>query len=258
MASTRLLTAEDIYDVYGIEWALSKAVLDKADQFVLEDRLRDIKNIYVAACKSRIRAEAKFLGVDLDGDNFQFSRVLTKIGDLIGKAFEQNAEQMMRGGSFNLMGTILQAHQAGGADLKGIDLSRFGLNNGQNTKTQPKDVDPDWFMSTKNNGGRVWNDPRWAEIAKAYVAVEEAATSHQIIQSIDRLNQLQHNSFHVLIDLQTGRMLTDHTNSVDDRQARQRLQEVLDIKLKSVNVLDFKDKMSGDVRRTLTKYRGVL
>lgn len=257
MATTRLLSAEDIYDVYGLEWVYkaNQTNLDGEDRSLISFRLQEIRDTYVAACKSRIRAEARFLGIKLDGDGFSFSQVIEEIKKSIGKAMEQNAEKMMRGGKFNLMGTILAAHQAGGADLKGIDVAKYGLNPAAPPPPK-KDVDPNWFMKTKDHGGRVWEDPRWAEIAKAYVAIEEAQTEDQIIQSIDRINQLQHNSFHVLIDLQTGRMLTDYTNQTDDREARKRLQEVLNMKLEATSVEEFKDRMSGDVRKLLHKYRG--
>lgn len=258
MATTRLLSAEDIYDVYGLEWVLKARQgqdLDAEDRSMISFRLQEIRNIYVAACKSRIRAEARFLGIDLEGDTFSFEYVLKEIKNNIGKAMEQNAEKMMRGGGFNLMGHILNAHKAAGADLTGIDTARFGV--GAATAPPPKkDVDPNWFMDTKKHGGRVWEDPRWAEIAKAFVAIEEAHGDDEIIRSIDRINQLQHNSFHVLIDLQTGRMLTDYTNQTDDREARKRLQEVLNMKLEATSVEDFKDRMSADVRKLLRKYRG--
>lgn len=253
--TTRLLSAEDIYDVYGLEWVLKTCSgLDAEDKSLISFRLREVKDYYVSACKSRIRAEARFLGINLEGDTFSFSQVIDQIKQNIGKAMEKSADKMMRGQSFNLMGAILSAHQAAGADLKGIDVGRFGLKGA--APPPPKDVDPNWFMKTKDHGGRVWEDPRWAEIAKAFVEVEEARTDDAIIQSIDRINQLQHNSFHVLIDLQTGRMLTDYTNQTDDREARRRLQEVLNLKLNATGVEEFKDKMSSDVRKLVTKYRG--
>ncbi len=254
--TTRLLSAEDIYDLYGLEWVLKGGSgLDSEDRSVISFRLREVRDTYVAACKSRIRAEARFLGIKLDGDGFSFSKVLDEIKKGVGAAMQKDAEKMMRGGSFNLMGTILKAHQAGGADLKGVDLARFGVNAAAPPPPK-KDVDPEWFMKTKDHGGRVWEDPRWAEIAKAYVAVEESRTDDEIIRAIDRINQLQHNSFHVLIDLQTGRMLTDYTNQTDDREARKRLQEVLNMKLEATSVEEFKDRMSSDVRKLLHKHRG--
>lgn len=251
--TTRLLSAEDIYDVYGLERINSIPNLDPEDTALLTFRLHEIRGFYLSACKSRIRAEAQYLGVKLTGDGFSFTQVLDEIKRNIGKAMEQNAEKMMRGGSFNLMHHILSAHQAAGADLKGIDTSRFGLTT--QTKPTQKDVDPNWFMDTKKHGGRVWEDPRWAEIAKAFLAIEEATTNQEIITAIDRINQLQHNSFHVLIDLQTGRMLTNYTNQTDDRQARKRLQEILNLKLTATSTEEFKNQMSPDVRKLITKYR---
>jgi hypothetical protein len=79
--------------------------------------------------------------------------------------------------------------------------------------------------------------------------------NQEIITAIDRINQLQHNSFHVLIDLQTGRMLTNYTNQTDDRQARKRLQEILNLKLTATSTEEFKNQMSPDVRKLITKYR---
>ncbi len=259
MATTRLLSAEDIYDVYGLEWVLKATLtgykLDAEDERLIGLRLREIRDFYVSACKSRIRAEARFLGINLEGESFSFEYVLQEIKNNIGKAMEQNAEKMMRGGGFNLMGHILSAHKAAGTDLTGINTARFGV--GAVTVAPPKkDVDPNWFMDTKKHGGRVWEDPRWAEIAKAFVAIEAAHSDDEIIRSIDRINQLQHNSFHVLIDLQTGRMLNNCTNQTDDREARKRLQEVLNMKLEATSVEEFKDRMSPDVRKLLHKYRG--
>jgi hypothetical protein len=179
--TTRLLSAEDIYDVYGLERINSIPNLDPEDTALLTFRLHEIRGFYLSACKSRIRAEAQYLGVKLTGDGFSFTQVLDEIKRNIGKAMEQNAEKMMRGGSFNLMHHILSAHQAAGADLKGIDTSRFGLTT--QTKPTQKDVDPNWFMDTKKHGGRVWEDPRWAEAgglvgAEDVVHEVEGAAAH--------------------------------------------------------------------------------
>ncbi len=253
--TTRLLSAEDIYDVYGLESLLGRD-LDQEDARMIAHRLVDIRDIYVAACKSRIRAEARFVGIKLEGDQFSFSHALAQIKNTIGEAVQKEAQRAARtGGPMNLMGTILQAHRAAGNDLKGIDVSRFGLSAEAPPPPPKKDVDPNWFMKIDGHGARVWDNPRWADIAKAYLAVEAANTPREIVGAIDRLNQLQHNSFHVLIDLQTGRMLNDFTNQTDDREARARLQEVLNIKLNAKGVGEFRGKMSPDVRELLMKYR---
>jgi hypothetical protein len=255
--STRMLSEADIYDVYGIEWVMRNR-LDEEDERLCDFRLTEIQSVYVHACKNRIRAEAAFLGVKNVGE-ITIAQMLEGIREAVGTAIQKSmfdrSEDMMHGGGFNLMGTILSAHQAAGsAEIKGVDLSRFGVVAAAPVKTA--EVDVDWFMDTKKAGGRVTNDPKWAEIAKAYLAVEQATSSKDIIASIDRLNDLQHNSFHVLIDLQTGRMLNKYENATDDREARKRLQEILDLKKNAAKIEEFSPKMSSEVRKLITKYRG--
>jgi len=99
-------------------------------------------------------------------------------------------------------------------------------------------------------------DKKWHIIAKAFIDLENAETPKEKASAIDHLNDLQHNSFHLLIDLQTGRMLentaqdkTDHNEAVDI------VKQVLDIKANAATPLDFASKMSGDIRKILTKYR---
>jgi hypothetical protein len=252
--STRLLSPEDIYDVYGLDWVL-QVNLDPEDRQFVNFRLNQIQDAYVHAAKSRIKAEAGFLGID-DADNLSFSSMLGRIKDHLATAVQDsmmaNAERMQRGGGFNLMGEILKAHQKAGRMPVGIDPSKFGVK--VETPQPRPDVDPNWFM--KGNSGRVVEDPKWAEIARAYLGVEAAKDSREIVQAIDRLNQLQHNSFHVLIDLQTGRMLNDYSNATNDRDARKNLQEILDIKLKARSPSVFASSMSKEVRDILHKYRG--
>lgn len=253
MATTRLLSPEDIYDVYGCEELIHIPDLESGDRTQVTMRLEEIRDIYVSATKSRIRAEAVFCGVKLDGDQFRLEDALDQIKKGLSAAMEKEADKMARGGSFNLMQHIMKGHVAAGTVPKGVDPSKFGINPQELIRPKTPDVDPNWFM--KKAGGRMWDNPRWAEIAKTFLDVEASDTPQKIVSAIDRLNQLQHNSFHVLIDLQTGRMLTDYTNQSDDRQARKRLQEVLDMKLNSRSVMDFAGEMSADVRKLLVKYR---
>lgn len=253
MATTRLLSPEDIYDVYGCESLIRIPDLEPGDLTMVTMRLTEIRDIYVAATKSRIRAEAVFCGVKLDGDQFRLEDVLDQIKKSLTKAMEAEADKMARGGSFNLMQHIMKAHVASGTVPKGVDPTKFGINPEALVRPKTPDVDPNWFM--KQATGRMWDNPKWAEIAKTFLDVEKAETNQQIVSAIDRLNQLQHNSFHVLIDLQTGRMLRDYTNQSDDREARKRLQEVLDMKLNARSVMDFAAQMSGDVRKLLVQYR---
>ncbi len=257
--TTQLLSAQDIYDVYGLEWVRTAPSIDQDDRQLISFRLGEIRDAYVHACKSRIRAEAKFLGID-GTEELTFAAMLTKIKDALGAAVQKaafdQADRMVRGGGPpKLFQTILKAHQAAGNTPQGVDLTKFGMGPTAAAPPRP-DVDPNWFM--KGNSGRVGEDPKWAEIVKAYLAVEAARGDDEIIMSIDRLNQLQHNSFHVLIDLQTGRMLTDFSNQASDREARQRLQEVLNLKLTARTPLVFMGEMSSEVRKLLTKYRNTI
>ena len=257
MSTVRLLSAEDIYDVYGLEYVIK---VKPSSGFSLDDdnmisfRLNEIKAAYVHACKSRIRAEAGYLGIAAGGD-FSFSGLLDQIKNSLPNLMEKEAEKMMYGGHIDVMSHIINAHRAAGGDLKGIDTSRFNVTKDQ---VKPPSVDPSWFVagsSSNTKYGRIYENPRWHEIAKAYLAVEAAQTNDQIISSIDRLNQLQHNSFHVLIDLQTGRMLKNFTNESDDREARKVLQEILDVKMKSDTIDKFKDRMSHEVRKLIAAHR---
>jgi hypothetical protein len=166
---TRLLSEADIYDVYGIEWVMRNR-LDDEDERLCEFRLSEIQSAYVTACKNRIRAEASFLGIS-DLGEISLSRMLEGIREAVATKIQQSmfdqSGDMMRGGGFNLMGAILGAHAAAGSsEIKGVDLSRYGVTKAPEPEKKP-DVDVDWFMNTKNSGGRVTNDPKWAEIAKS-------------------------------------------------------------------------------------------
>ncbi len=52
--TTRLLSPEDIYDLYGCEEALTASDLESGDRTIITMRLKEIKEIYVAAAKSLI------------------------------------------------------------------------------------------------------------------------------------------------------------------------------------------------------------
>jgi len=253
MAATRMLSPEDIYDVYGIDWVLQAPSIEREDKQFIEFRLAEIKSFYVNACKVRLRAEAKFLGADVDID-MTVEQMLSSVRKKLEKQFS-NPQTAFMGGA-NLMGTILKAHQTAGTDLKGINLAKFGIGAPQ-PKQAPPDVHAGWFDGNgeQNAHGRIVNDPKWAEIARAYQDVESARTPTQIVAAIDKLNDLQHNSFHVLIDLQTGRMLNDYNNATSHEDARKRVIEILDMKKNARSPVQFAGMMSKDVQKLLVKYR---
>jgi len=249
--STRLLKPQDIYNFYGCAFLhdLTKQAVAIPEIKEVHSLIREIHALYVEASKARIRAEAKFLGIELE-EGFSFRVFLDSLPELLQKEMEQSSEDMMRGGNFNLMGNILRAHQLAGADLKDIDTSRFGV--GGFSKPKPKDVDAEWFKGGKERG-RVWDDPKWHEIAKAYLAMESAQTIDEIIQAVDHLNSLQHNSFHLLIDLQTGRMLEN--NGVNHQEAVNLVHEILGAKRQAEQVSNLAPKMDKFIGELVKQYK---
>lgn len=117
-------------------------------------------------------------------------------------------------------------------------------------------VDPSWFTRKVND--RIWDNPRWTEIANAYLALEKASDANKMILAIDQLNQLQHNSFHLLIDLQSGRMLENRSEGAvygQHESARLNVQKILDICANKVSVYQFLDKLSAEIAELLRSYR---
>ena len=105
---------------------------------------------------------------------------------------------------------------------------------------------------------RIWDNPRWTEIANAYLALEKASDANKMILAIDQLNQLQHNSFHLLIDLQSGRMLENRSEGAvygQHESARLNVQKILDICANKVSVYQFLDKLSAEIAELLRSYR---
>jgi hypothetical protein len=157
----------------------------------------------------------------------------------------------MHGGSINMAKILIEANMAAGVDMKGINFEAFGVKKPVEAP-KPQSVDAEWFKG-KRDDGRIYSNPKWHEIAKAYLAMESATTVDQMIQAIDRLNDLQHNSFHLLIDLQTGRMM-DQTGTAHD-EAFNIVHDVLDIKAKARSPFAYQDKLSREFSEMLTPYR---
>jgi hypothetical protein len=242
----RLLKPEDILDTYGCEWVLQASNIDDEDKDMISFRLNEIKKLYIDIARERIRAEARFVGIELE-DGFSFSKLRSEIAKRIEKVVTDKLMNPAK--RVNLMAEIIKAHQSTGADMTGINLQRFGVMTEVPKPTV--DVDAHWFI--KNDDGSVHNNPKWAEIANAFAKIEEANSNSAIISSIDKLNQLQHNSFHILIDLQTGRML--NINGAHHADAVDRVKKVLDIKFNAKSPHDFIGEMSKDITNLMIKYR---
>jgi hypothetical protein len=240
------LEPEDILDVYGCQILLTKRLTDD-EEAAVKARIYQIKDFYVNSAKARIRAEAGFCGIKDLKIGFSIQEILETV---MAQLFDKKQEGS---GPPNLMASILEAHKIAGTDLSGYNLGAFGVKQ-EAPKPKPG-VDPRWFKKGSKEGGRLWDNPKWHEISKAYVTMEQAEEPQAIIQAIDRLNGLQHNSFHVLIDLQSGRML-DMETAEKDRKARNILKEVLDLKFKSKDPAEFADRMSEEIRKLLLKHKG--
>jgi len=249
----QLLTNEDIFDVYGCQSLLIK-MLDDDDKEIVKARIYQIQERYITSAKARIRSEAKFVGIDgLDVNSL--AHMLEQVREFMGAEIQKAS--MGGGGPVNLMGIILQSHQRAGGDLKGINLGQYGVKEAPKEEKPPeRDVDPEWFKRKGEGAGKcMFDDPKWAKIAKAFLALEDARTPIEICQAISLLNQLQHNSFHVLIDLQTGRMLEDMSvGKVDHNEARKNLEDVLNIARKDGDPMDFIGKMSEEIRNLMNRY----
>jgi hypothetical protein len=252
----RLLSDEDIYDVYGCQALMAKEI-DTFHLVKVKTRVREIQELYVNSAKARIRSEARFLGVDA-GDECSLAYILEQVRKLVEVDVRT---QMMTGGPVNLMGSFLKAHKMAGSDLSGINLAKYGVDPKPIEKPKPPSIDPNWFKKgAKNADGsqaRMFDDPKWNEIAKQFLKIEQATDPKDICVQIDILNALQHNSFHVLIDLQTGRMLEGRSEGQklnDQTAARTALQEILDIAKGKASVEDYADKMSAEIRELIKKY----
>lgn len=254
----QMLLPNDIYDFYACSllWDLANQGVEPEDLNLCEFRIREVHKKYLAACKERIRAEAKYLGIG-DLESISIATMLDQIAEMVVMEFqsEQNAENMMRGGQFNMANALIDAAKISGMDMSQIDTARFGLEEEPEPVPQAG-VDIDWFDGAKARGGRAVKDPKWAIIAKAYLAIEKAQEVRQIIRAVDALNDLQHNSFHILIDLQTGRMLGDRaTDAASHNDARQTLQDVLDFKQEARGLRELIPKVSSEIKELIKKYR---
>jgi hypothetical protein len=250
--AVRLLETQDIFDFYGCEFLLrgTKSKLEPDERKTVEYRLNEIHEIYVNSVRERIKAELVFCGVKEIELNVGFSikSMITKADDMLAKEMEKQANKMMFGGGFNMMGVMMAAHQQAGGDMAGFDkskLKKMGL-------TVPKEPVKKVDNSVQENMDKgFFHNPKWKTIADAFIALEEAKDIDAKISAIDFLNDLQHNSFHLLIDLQTGRMLENNSKGGSKGkhgEAVNIVKEVLDIKQGAASPKEFADKMGEEIK----------
>ena len=247
MSNVPLLETRDIFDFYGCECLFSHPSVEEPDRKEAESRLREIYHKYVYSVRERIKAEFAFLGID-DFDGFSIKKMVESLGNLLEEEMNrQSSAMMMSGGGFNMMKAVLEANKERGEDVSEFS-GRFGFDSGPEPVAPKNSIDPDCIV----------NNPKWKTIADAFIQLEDAKTTREMVLSVDRLNGLQHNSFALLIDLQTGRMLEGkseggmkgrHNEAVDT------VKEVLDIKMSAKSPLEYAGRMSNSVDKKLASYR---
>ena len=243
MTKIAMLTTEDIYDFYASQFIYARrndGGVERGYVSLVEERIDEIHEKYLVACKARIASECKFLGIAYDGE-IPMTKVMTNIGASIDGELMRQSEKLMHGGGFNVMEGILKQHMAAGKDVSDVDVTRFGVSE--------EDIERDTRTDAEKMRDSLFKDPKWEQIAEAYIAVEESITTQDKIDSVDHLNDLQHNSFHLLIDLQTGRMLEGQVaNETDHTEAVRIVNDVLSLKTTTRGPQDYMNHLSAPMR----------
>jgi hypothetical protein len=244
----QLLSTKDIFDFYGCEFLVNNGHVEEDDRSHARSRIGEIHEKYLTAVKERLRAEFRFLGIE----NFEISsikKLVTTLQDTLNDSITEQVNRMGTGKGFNMGQVVAQANQMAGREIGNL-ANEFRLGVPEE-ETKKKSIDPDSIV----------NNPKWETIAQTFIELEEASSTKEKVLSIDKLNGLQHNSFHLLIDLQTGRMLEGNSEGEmhgKHEGAVQTVKEVLDIKRGAKTPLVYSTKMSSDIAKMLRNYRFLL
>lgn len=222
-----MLQASDLYDFYGLSMLTEQAVSGEGRK-LYNFFLGEIRTKYIKTLSRRIKEEAGYIGLDVEGTNI--ATLLKKVNDGLAEQIQKQAERMRRG-------------------LGGFDMSF--IKNTYAAAVKPKGMEnaADAFRSKQGTSRSMFGGEPWAKICDAFVGIEKAQSSKEIVLAIDHLNALQHNCCHVIFDLTGTRGGGGSTH--DDVKA------VLDEKFKAKTPKEFASKMSEDVRNFL-KEQGVL
>lgn len=219
-----MLDVSDVYDFYGLS-CVTEGNLDDEGKKMYSFFLSEIKRKYVISLQKRIKEEAGYLGLDIDGTNIESLMSNMKKG--IDEQIKEQSNKMARtGAGFNMMDMIKTTYNA---KPKGMEnaASAFRIKD----KQRP-----------------AFGGEPWAKISEAFLSVERAESNKAIILSIDHLNDLAHNCCAVLFDL-TG---TRYGGTADNRKA---IQEILDEKKNAPTPKGYASKMSGDVKSFLKEQK---
>lgn len=172
----------DVYDFYGMI-LLEDKPLSVDDRATYDTLMRDIRRKFVTALKSRIIAEAGYIGIDLKVMSIE--AMCKKISDTLAEAVTKEADTMAAlGTGFKLMNFIENVHN--------------------NKPPDPFYTAPDAFRSKEGTKRAMFGGEPWAKISEAFIKVEKAQTTKEIIYAIDITCDLQHNTNHVLFDITGG------------------------------------------------------
>ena len=178
MIQANPLTSADVYNFYGL--TMLSAPEYKAFKSRRMELLLDIKQKYVEALKSRIKAEAGYIDLDVEGDSIE--AILKQVSNHLNSALEAEAESMRK------------------YDSKGFNIMKF-VKQFHTDKPKGLETAPDAFRSKQGTSVSMFGGEPWAKIAEAFLAIAQAKTDSEIILSIDALNSLQHNTNYVLVDI---------------------------------------------------------
>jgi hypothetical protein len=215
-----MLDVSDVYDFYGLT-CVAEDGLDDEGKKMYTFFLSEIKRKYVISLKKRIKEEAGYLGLDIDGTNIETLMGNMKKG--IDEQIKEQSNKMARtGAGFNMMDMIKGTY---------------------NTKPKGMENAASAFRVKEKQRPAFGGEP-WAKIAEAFLNVERAESNKAIVLAVDYLNDLAHNCCAVLFDL-TG---TRYGGTAENRKA---IQEILDEKKNARTPKEFAFKMSGDVKSFL-------
>jgi len=245
------ITEEDVFDIYGYEYLLGYADAEVTSE--IEQGVKEIHSRYLAAAKKRAAWVLESVGV-VNNTPDSLRSMANSVTSQLEKNIENSVlKQQQTGlGSGGLMGAILSGYQESNADLTGVDVSKFGLQN-KDGKKQIRD-------RSKIDG---FGLSEWKDIAEAYFNLEDATTTSKMILAIDHLNDLQHCGGNLLVDFQLGYRAgegKDGSGARDEqtKKALENLKAILDIKRDAKSPKEFLPKMSSTVRRLWAQCRGVL
>jgi len=214
-----MLDVSDVYDFYGLS-CVAEDNLNEEERKLYTFFLMEIQRRYVVTLKKRIKEEAGYLGLDIEGTNIETLMGNMKKG--IDEQIKQQANKMARtGAGFNMMDIIKDTMNA---KPKGMENAAAAFR-------------------VKEKQRPAFGGEPWAKISEAFLGVERAKSNKEIILAIDHLNDLQHNCCHVLFDL-TG-------TRGGGGDAHKAIASILDEKRDAKTPRDFATKMSNDVRSFL-------